>query len=101
MGRFPTLERLENSVQAEVENKFIPDHQKVAKELEPLVKFIDFRRIKSRILTDIIKPLEIIPAEIILNVFRDKTKSDFSDIRGTLYFWDKSACGSKLIVEDD
>ena len=61
MGRLPTLEQTENSVQ--VENKFIADHQKVAKELEPLVKFIDFRRIKGQILADIIEPLGIIPSE--------------------------------------
>src|SRR5947209_5615408 len=99
MVRLPTLERLENSVQPE--NQFIPDHQKVAKELEPLIKLIDFKRIKAQILIDIIKPLEIIPTEMILKVYRDGTKSGLSDIRetfyfrnnmnnirGTLYFWD-------------
>ncbi|CAB5189692.1 uncharacterized protein OCT59_000941 [Rhizophagus irregularis] len=114
--RLPTLEQvkqIENSTQ--VENKFIIDHQKVAKELEPLVEFIDFRRIKGQVLINIIEPLEIVPARIILNVYRHYTKSNNSnlnDIRGipilpkysineSDYVWDESACGSKLIIEDN
>ncbi|EXX55197.1 uncharacterized protein OCT59_000927 [Rhizophagus irregularis] len=42
----PTLEQTENSVQ--VENKIIVDHQKIAKELEPLIEYIDFRRIANK-----------------------------------------------------
>ncbi|CAG8782261.1 19077_t:CDS:1 [Rhizophagus irregularis] len=64
----PTLEQVENSIK--VGNKFITDRQKVAKELEPLVKFIDFRRIKSQILADFIEPLEIVSNEIIFNFYR-------------------------------
>jgi len=103
--RLPTLEELGNSIQViQVENKFIADHQKVAKELDPLVKFIDFRRIKTQILDDIIKPLEIVPTEIILNANRYNTTSNNSDlnyIRGSLYVWDESSCGSKLVIEDN
>jgi hypothetical protein len=64
MERLPTSEQLDNFIQ--VENKLITDHQKVVKELEPLVKFIDFMKIRGQILTDIIEPLEIIPSKIIL-----------------------------------
>ncbi|GET00365.1 hypothetical protein GLOIN_2v1472107 [Rhizophagus clarus] len=111
--RLPTLKQIKqigNFVQ--VENKFITDHQKVAKELEPLVEFIDFRRIKGQVLVDIIEPLEIVPSKIIVNVYRNITKSDnlnLNDIRGipipicgineTNCVWDKSACGPKLIIE--
>ncbi|RIA87112.1 BTB/POZ protein, partial [Glomus cerebriforme] len=42
--RLPTLEQIEESVSTE-EDKFITYHQKIAKELEPLIKFIDFRKI--------------------------------------------------------
>ncbi|GBC46625.2 BTB/POZ protein [Rhizophagus irregularis DAOM 181602=DAOM 197198] len=49
--------RQENPVQ--IENKIFVSHQKVAKELEPLVKLIDFRRIKGQILVHIIEPLGI------------------------------------------
>jgi hypothetical protein len=52
MKRLPTLEQLENSIQEE--NKSISDHQKIAKELEPLINFIDFSQIKGQILADII-----------------------------------------------
>ncbi|EXX58771.1 hypothetical protein RirG_194880 [Rhizophagus irregularis DAOM 197198w] len=48
MERLPTLEQIEqneNLLQPEI--KFITDHQKVAKELEPLTEFIDCRRIKG------------------------------------------------------
>ena len=100
MERLPTLEQMNNSIQ--VERNFIPDKQKIAKELEPLIEFIDFRRIKGQILVDIIEPLEILPAEIIVNVYRHKTKSDISDlnnIRGiSAYIWDESACSSNLLL---
>src|SRR5205814_8189437 len=59
MERLPTLEQIKNSVK--VESKSITDHQKVAKELEPLIKFIDFRRIRGQRLVSIIEPLAIIP----------------------------------------
>ncbi|RGB30447.1 hypothetical protein C1646_671684 [Rhizophagus diaphanus] len=101
----PTLEQVENSIK--VENKSITDRQKVAKELEPLVKFIDFRRIKSQILADFIEPLEIVSNEIIFNFYRYVALSNnlnLSNTRGKPqinYVWDKLACGSKLIIEDN
>ncbi|UZN99724.1 uncharacterized protein OCT59_000991 [Rhizophagus irregularis] len=64
----PTLEQIENPIK--VKNKFITDHRKVGKELEPLIKFIDFRRIKVQILANIIEPLEIVPDKIISNAYR-------------------------------
>ncbi|RIA87103.1 concanavalin A-like lectin/glucanase domain-containing protein [Glomus cerebriforme] len=108
MEGLPTLEQIDYNVK--VEDKIVTDHQKVAKELEPLIKFIDFRRIKGQILVNIIEPLEIIPSQIILSVYRYKTLSDnsnLSNIRGipvTTYndhTWDESECGSKLIIEDN
>ncbi len=52
----------------QMENNFIAHRYKIAEELEPLIEFINFRRIKGRILANIIEPLKIIPDEIILNV---------------------------------
>jgi hypothetical protein len=106
--RLPTLKQIKNSFQVNG-NKFITDHQKIAEELEPLIEFIDFRRIKSQILVNIIEPLEIIPAEVILSVYRFKTSTDYPDlnvVRGRPiyefnYVWDESACGSKLIIEEN
>ncbi|GES97547.1 hypothetical protein GLOIN_2v810536 [Rhizophagus clarus] len=103
----PTLEQLDNSVR--VRNKFITDNQKIVKELKPLIEFIDFRRIKSQIIIDIIEPLEIVPTETILNVYRyiaSLNNSNLSNTRGisineSNYVLDKSACGSNLIIEDD
>ncbi|CAB5356730.1 uncharacterized protein OCT59_000998 [Rhizophagus irregularis] len=105
MEQLPTLEQIqENPVQTK--NKIIADHQKVAKELEPLVKLIDFRRIKGQILVNIIEPLGITPIEIILNVYRYNMlsfNSDLNDTRGIPfnYVYDESACGSNLIIEDN
>src|SRR5437763_5336740 len=108
MERLPTLEKLEKSIQ--VENKVITDHQKIAKELEPLIKFIDFRRIEGKILAGIIEPLEIVSTEIMMNTYRHlamKNNSDLNIIRGIPhtkfndYVWDETACGSKLIIEDN
>ncbi|CAB4403530.1 unnamed protein product [Rhizophagus irregularis] len=108
MKQLPTLEQLENTNPIKVENKFT-DHQKVAKELETLVKFIDFRRIKPQILADIIEPLEIIPDKIISNVYRYVALSSNLNLNNTRgisineisYVWDKSACGSKFVIEDN
>ncbi|CAB5189641.1 unnamed protein product [Rhizophagus irregularis] len=109
MKQLPTLEQLENTNPIKVENKFT-DHQKVAKELETLVKFIDFRRIKPQILADIIEPLEIIPDKIISNVYRYVALSSNLNLNNTRGIsineicydvWDKSACGSKLVIEDN
>ncbi|CAB4403529.1 unnamed protein product [Rhizophagus irregularis] len=78
----PTLEQIENPIK--VKNKFINDHQKVGKELEPLIKFIDFRRIKVQILADIIEPLEIVPDKIISNAYRYIALSNnLNNTRGT------------------
>jgi hypothetical protein len=102
------IKKLKNEVQVN-----IPDHQKIAKELEPLAKFIDFKRIKGQVLVDIIEPLKIIPNEVILNIYRNNTKftnSDLNDIRGISTMsicklneivWDETACGSKLVIEDN
>jgi hypothetical protein len=105
--RLPTLEQINNSVR--VGNKYITDNQKVAEELKHLIKFIDFRRIKAQIITDIIEPLEIIPIEIILGAYRHMALSsnlNLSNTRGipineSGYLWDETACGSKLIIEDN
>ncbi|GES97605.1 concanavalin A-like lectin/glucanase domain-containing protein [Rhizophagus clarus] len=106
--RLPTLgqiKAIENSAQADSEDKPIINHQEVAKELEPLIKFIDFMRIKGVILADIIEPLEIISARIISDVYRQKARlneSDLNGIRGICnYVWDESACGTNVIIEDN
>ncbi|GET03754.1 hypothetical protein GLOIN_2v1482360 [Rhizophagus clarus] len=105
MERLPTLEQIKNSIQ--VSNKSITDYQKIAKELEPLTKFIDFGQIKGQILTDIIEPLEIVPSRTIMNVYRQIVRLNnlnSNEIRGippTIYIWDKSTCGSGLIIEDN
>jgi hypothetical protein len=54
--------------------------------LEPLLKFIDLRRIEDQILSDIIEPLGIIPTEMIQRKIKLNNSSDLSDIRGTNYF---------------
>ncbi|GBB90590.1 hypothetical protein RclHR1_01760014 [Rhizophagus clarus] len=103
----PTFKQLENSIK--VEKKFITDRQKIAEELEPLVEFIDFKRIKPQILADFIEPLEIIPDKIISNVYRYVALSNDLNLCGSCrepinefsYVWDDTACGSKLIIEDD
>ncbi|CAG8594125.1 uncharacterized protein OCT59_000975 [Rhizophagus irregularis] len=105
MEKLPTLEQIDNLIQ--IENKLITDHQKVAKELESLIEYIDFRRIK-RSQFDFIEPLKIIPAEIIQHN-SELINSDLDNIRGIpIYrikeselFWDKSACGSGLIIENN
>ncbi|GBB93371.1 hypothetical protein RclHR1_21590001 [Rhizophagus clarus] len=110
MEQLPTLEQIGDSEQ--VKNNSITDHQKIANELEPLTQFIDFSLIDGYILTDIIDPLEIIPSNIILNIYKQIAKSNglySSGIRGismykykeSNYVWDESACGSKLIIEDN
>ncbi|PKY32743.1 hypothetical protein RhiirB3_451148 [Rhizophagus irregularis] len=67
MEQLLILEQIRQENPVQIENKIFVSHQKVAKELEPLVKLIDFRRIKGQILVNIIEPLGITPIEIILN----------------------------------
>src|SRR4051794_38424868 len=104
MERLPTLEQLEDSIYIETENKLITDRQNITKELEPLIKLIDFRLIKAQILADIIEPLEIIPAEIISSAYRYKAlsnNSDSNEFRGMppTFIWDEAViCGSNLII---
>ncbi|GES97574.1 hypothetical protein GLOIN_2v810536 [Rhizophagus clarus] len=105
--RLPIFEQIENSVT--LENKIIPNRQKVAKELEPLLKFIDFKKIRTQILADFIEPLEIVPDKIIFKVYRNSAllnNYNICDIRGKLinesdFVWDETACGSSLIIEDN
>ncbi|CAB5356718.1 unnamed protein product [Rhizophagus irregularis] len=101
MERLPTLEQIENSI--ELEKKLLIDHQKVTKELEPLIKYIDFKRIKTHILANFIEPLGIIPTEIVCYAYRNiALLSNFSlnNFRGNAindYVWDES----KLIIKDN
>ncbi|CAG8573067.1 8376_t:CDS:2 [Rhizophagus irregularis] len=110
MERLPALDQIKNSNQ--VQNNSITDHQKIEKELEPLTHFIDFSQIERQILTDFIEPLGITSSNLILNVYRQIVKSNnlySSGIRGismykfkeSNYVWDESACGPKLIFEDN
>ncbi|GBC28550.2 hypothetical protein GLOIN_2v1792429 [Rhizophagus irregularis DAOM 181602=DAOM 197198] len=105
MKQLPTLEQIDNLIQ--VENKLIVNHQKVAEELEPLIEYIDFRRIK-RGQIDFIEPLKVIPAEIIQHN-SELIDSDLNNIRGIpIYrfkeselFWDRLGSGSKAIIENN
>ncbi|CAB5188897.1 unnamed protein product [Rhizophagus irregularis] len=105
MKQLPTLEQIDNLIQ--VENKLIVNYQKVAEELEPLIEYIDFRRIK-RGQIDFIEPLKVIPAEIIQHN-SELIDSDLNNIRGIpIYrfkeselFWDRLGSGSKAIIENN
>jgi hypothetical protein len=105
MEQLPTLEQIDNLTQ--LKNKLITNRQKVAKELEPLVEYIDFRRIKKGQF-DFIKPLKIIPDEIIQHN-SESINSNLNNIRGIPIYrikesdllWDESACGSNLIIENN
>ncbi|GBB85594.1 hypothetical protein RclHR1_01210002 [Rhizophagus clarus] len=100
--QLPVLEQLENQIQ--VEDNFT-DCQKVAEELEPLIKFIDLKRIKGQVLAKIIEPLGIVPEEAIMDVYRYKAisnDSDLNDVRGmSPYVWDELACGSKILIKEN
>ncbi|RIA82463.1 BTB/POZ protein [Glomus cerebriforme] len=87
MKRLPTLEQIESSIK--VENEIITKQQEIIEALKPLLRFIDFKRIKEQIITDIIEPLGITS-----NVKIDKYKltSNLYSTRGTtsympLYFF--------------
>ncbi|RGB37162.1 hypothetical protein C1646_757214 [Rhizophagus diaphanus] len=98
MGQLPTLEQIESSIEViEVEEKLFIDHQKVTKELEPVIKYIDFKRIKTHILANFIEPLGIIPTEIICSAYRNialLSNYNLSDFRGkeSGYVWYETVC---------
>ncbi|CAG8590979.1 uncharacterized protein OCT59_001021 [Rhizophagus irregularis] len=108
--KLPTLKQMESCY--DIEFEFSIDHQKVTKELEPFIKFIDFNQINAQTIADIIEPLKIVPDEIIFSVYRHKAllnNLDLNNIRGIPIYrikesdliWDESACGPKLIIEDN
>ncbi|RGB33985.1 concanavalin A-like lectin/glucanase domain-containing protein [Rhizophagus diaphanus] len=109
INHLPTLDQIENSMVVEIDP--ITDHQKIAEELKPLIKFIDFRRIKVQIISDIIEPLGIIPIETTLSVYRymalsinlnlSNTRAKPINLVSYYYVFDVTACGSKLIIEDN
>ncbi|GBB99057.1 hypothetical protein RclHR1_03400009 [Rhizophagus clarus] len=111
MEWLPTLKQIENSNNSiSVENKFVIDHQKVAKELEPLIEYIDFKRIDTHILANFIEPLKVIPTEIICSAYRNVALLNnltLNNVRGKPQIseidlvWDVLACGSKLIIKDN
>ncbi|GBC28602.2 BTB/POZ protein [Rhizophagus irregularis DAOM 181602=DAOM 197198] len=79
------------------------------KKLEPLVKYIDFRRIKPQILANFIEPLEIVSNKIIFNFYRYVALSNnlnLSNTRGKSqineigYVWDKISI-VKMLFENN
>ena len=67
-------------------------NKKIARELEPLIKFINFSQIKGKILADIIESLEIIPAKIIVNVYRQKSRLNNADGTRGIYRFNEFEC---------
>lgn len=108
MKRLPTLEQIEN-----VENSVqinTTDCREVAKEIESFIKYIDFSKIKGQILANIIEPLEIVPAKMILDAYRQKAVTNFieldelrsmTEFSEPTYVWDELACGSKLFIMEN
>jgi hypothetical protein len=108
MERLPTLEQIGNTILIDVEhNDPIAHHQEIANELAPLIEFIDFERIKSHVLADIIEPLDIIPSEIILRIYRHKALTTDLNLIQEMpqpmfdHVWDESACGANLVIEEN
>ncbi|RGB37189.1 concanavalin A-like lectin/glucanase domain-containing protein [Rhizophagus diaphanus] len=116
MQNFPTLDKAEEQIKKWLNFRkkfpkgwFIVDRRIIIKKLKPFIKFIDFKRIKKEIIYNIIKPLRIIPNEIIESM--DKPGSKLNDIRGIPilykkdtkfdYIWDDVICGRGLKIKDN
>ncbi|GBC05761.1 hypothetical protein RclHR1_06400011 [Rhizophagus clarus] len=113
LKRLPTLEQIEKADDSVQINTV--DHQEITKELEPLIKYIDFSRIKGQILANVIEPLEIVSDKTILNAYRKKARSNFleKDESRSIpqlqflkefsdnYVWDESGCGSELVIMEN
>ncbi|CAB4403773.1 unnamed protein product [Rhizophagus irregularis] len=106
IGCLPTLKQIEEE-SVDMNKTFVISCKNISKELKPLIKYIDFRRIEGQILVEIIEPLKIISEDIIINALRyiKSNNPDLYYIRGipsfykSAYVWDK--CGSKLVIEDN
>ena len=101
MKLLPTLKQTENSTR--IDNRSIVNHQEVVKELEPLIEFIDFRRIKAQILVEIIEPLEMIPDDTLESIYQYIAGSNglsLSNFRGvkSFYIFNESW---ELVIEDN
>ncbi|GES97495.1 hypothetical protein GLOIN_2v1656935 [Rhizophagus clarus] len=91
----------------------IIDRDRIADELEPLTKYIEFKRISGKVIHDIIDPLEIVPMKLLYEAtkYQSKHGNILSDTRGTapsLYMFTESDCvwnesdhGSLISIEDD
>ncbi|RIA95690.1 concanavalin A-like lectin/glucanase domain-containing protein [Glomus cerebriforme] len=92
--------------------KFVEIRSEIIQMFTPLFEYIEFWRIDAKILHYIIEPLEIIPKDIMFEIYRTiakLNKSQTPDTRGIPYIyiedsaeyvWDMNFCGSQLIVED-
>jgi hypothetical protein len=106
MKRLPTLKQANKPYKVN-NNVLLVNQQEIAKELKPLVKFIDFKQIKVQIITNIIEPLEITPTVRDYSHQVSSEESDVNYIRGIpslykfAYVWAKPKPESNLIIEDN
>ncbi|CAB5205972.1 uncharacterized protein OCT59_021363 [Rhizophagus irregularis] len=81
--------------------------QQIIEELNPLIKYIDFKLIHGNVLANIIEPLNIIPMQVLYDAFRYHAKSNYNKLirfRGcnkAILVWDETACGSNLVIKDN
>ncbi|CAB5363511.1 uncharacterized protein OCT59_000766 [Rhizophagus irregularis] len=105
--QLPTLKQINKSYKVKNGSPDDVNRQEIAKELKPLVKFIDFGQIQIKIIIDIIEPLEITPSVRVYGHQIRSQNSGINYIRGIpslykfAYVWDRSRCGSNLIIEDN
>ncbi|CAI2178132.1 13034_t:CDS:2 [Funneliformis geosporum] len=83
----------------------------ILKRLPTLENIDNFKRTDNEIIPDHHNPLNIIPVETILNVYRHRAMSyntELNEVRRHLlasnktgFVWNNSACGSNLVIEDN
>ncbi|CAI2183567.1 17173_t:CDS:1 [Funneliformis geosporum] len=122
-GYLPSKKRIaEHPIQIDTADnpKYIEILPQLIQMFTPLLDYIELWRINVKILEDIIEPLEIIPSDAMMQVYRHQAKNkSIPDTRGIPYIciednveivcnidlceeyvWDSNFCGSQLIIDE-
>ncbi|CAG8604294.1 7196_t:CDS:1, partial [Cetraspora pellucida] len=92
-----------NCVEASELNKFSPI---IRRNINPLLRFINWDLIDNKILREIIQPLEIVPDEVLRDAYSSTANKrlifkDMHEITSNPFKFDSAASGKQLIFNDD
>ncbi|CAG8570585.1 794_t:CDS:1 [Acaulospora morrowiae] len=101
----PPLNEVEGLLETINNNNLINGEisESIANTMNSFMEHIDLRRINAKIIAKIIEPLDIIPSNMILKLYRFHacTEKPLSAFYGANVKWDKNGCGPGLNISND